>query len=91
MRSKDMLCNIFFDILSDKSSNMFSDTLSNISLWHSFQEHWAEGGIGRRGSIEVRQGTLGVAARCRGPAGNTARRGSQLRSGSAHWRREARG
>ena len=35
--------------------------------------------------VEVRQRTLGVAGRGGGPAGNTGRGWSRLRSGREHW------
>ena len=50
-----------------------------LTFW-SGREHWAW-----MVAVEVRQGTLGVDGRGWGPAGNTGRGWSRLRSGREHW------
>ena len=73
-----------------------SDILSGISFWHSIWHifwhsiwyifwHSIWHAIWHIFLHEVRQGTLGVDARGWGPAGNTGRGWSWLRSGREHW------
>ena len=79
--SSDILSGISRDILSDISSITFCLTFFLTYLLTFFLTYLLTFYL----VVEVRQGTLAAEGRSRGPAGNTGRTGSQLRSGREHW------
>ena len=85
-----MLSDISSDILSDILSDLSCDILSGIFFWHSFDilsEMSSDilADISSDILSDIRSRGRGPEDRGWGPAGNTGRRGSWLRSGREHW------